>query len=259
MVDFWASWNKRLCLYKPQQLNPLITISQQYCMRYIYKDNNNMSLIKPNMIILFFFIIFLLNSSSSSNAAVQDFCVGDLTAPEGPAGYSCKKASVVTSNDFFYKDIFKSNQNFPPINLSLTYLFSQQFPGLNGLGMSLLSIQMGPGGIVPAHTHPRANEVIVCIEGTVYAGFISTDNKAYTKTIQAGDVFIFPQGLLHFQLNVGKGQAKVLAFFGGSSPGIQTLAFSLFGNDLPSDVVGNVTFLDNNVVKKLKARFGGTN
>ncbi|KAH7656651.1 Germin protein [Dioscorea alata] len=179
------------------------------------------------MTILFFFIIFLLNSSCFSNAAVQDFCVGDVKAPEGPAGYSCKNASL--------------------------------FPGLNGLHMSVLYIQMGPDGIVPAHTHPRANEIIVCISGTVRVGFISTGNKAYTKTLQAGDVFIFPQGLVHFQMNVGKGPAKVLAFFSSSNPGIQTIVTSLFGNDLATATVEKISFIDADNVKKLKAKVGGTN
>ncbi|KAM0953139.1 hypothetical protein DsansV1_C02g0020851 [Dioscorea sansibarensis] len=118
---------------------------------------------------------------------------------------------------------------------------------------------MENGGVVPAHTHPRANELIVVLQGTVSVGFISTGNKVYNKTLQAGDVYIFPQGLVHFQLNVGSGQAKVLAFFGGSSPGIQTIATSLYGNDLPSDVVAKIISSGVNDVKRLKAKFGGTN
>ncbi|KAK9948081.1 hypothetical protein M0R45_003669 [Rubus argutus] len=48
--------------------------------------------------ILFVFSFIL----SSSYAAVQDFCVADYTAPQGPAGYSCKNPENVTVDDFVY-------------------------------------------------------------------------------------------------------------------------------------------------------------
>ncbi|KAM0953140.1 putative germin, rmlC-like cupin domain superfamily, rmlC-like jelly roll [Dioscorea sansibarensis] len=111
------------------------------------------------------------------------------------------------------------------------------------------------GSFVPSYTHPRANEVIFVIEGTIIAGFIPSDNKAYYKTLRKGDVFIFPQGLLHFEVNVGNSTAS----FEGSGTGIQGTAMSLAGNDLPSWVVLMVSFLEKDQVKKPKAMFGGTN
>ena len=44
------------------------------------------------------FLLFIL--LSSSNAAIQDFCVGNLKGPENPAGYPCKKETKVTVHDF---------------------------------------------------------------------------------------------------------------------------------------------------------------
>ena len=35
------------------------------------------------------------------------------------------------------------------------------------------------------------------------AGFISSANSVYYKTLNKGDVMVFPQGLLHFQINGG--------------------------------------------------------
>lgn len=222
-------------------------------------DNINMSILSNT---LTFFIIFLLNSSSSSsNAAVQDFCVGDLTGPENPAGYPCKNISKVTANDFYFPDFLTPHITYlPKFNASATLGFTPYFPGVNGLGLSLVCFAIEVGSFVPSHTHPRANEVIVMIEGSIIAGFISSDNKAYYKTLQKGDVFIFPQGLLHFEVNVGNITAKILAAFEGSSPGIQGTIMSLTGNDLPSDVVQKVSLIfDKDMVKKFKAMFGGTN
>ena len=52
---------------------------------------------------MFLPILFLFSLlSSSSRALVQDFCVADLSLPDGPAGYPCKNPAKVTVDDFVY-------------------------------------------------------------------------------------------------------------------------------------------------------------
>ncbi|KAK9902562.1 hypothetical protein M0R45_001498 [Rubus argutus] len=55
------------------------------------------------MISPIFFILSLV--LSSSYGAVQDFCVADYTALQGPAGYSCKEPAKVTVDDFVYSGL----------------------------------------------------------------------------------------------------------------------------------------------------------
>ncbi|KAG2380014.1 Germin-like protein [Vigna angularis] len=76
-------------------------------------------------------------------------------------------------------------------------------------------------------------------------------------TLKPGDVMVFPQGQLHFQVNSGKGKATAFLAFSSANPGAQLLDLLLFGNSLPSEVIAQTTFLDVEQVKKLKARFGG--
>ena len=70
---------------------------------------------------------------------------------------------------------------------------------------------------------------------------------------------VFPQGLLHFQINSGKGPALAFVSFSSPSPGLQITDFALFANDLPTEIVAATTFLDVAQIKKLKGVLGGTN
>ena len=206
-------------------------------------------------LILFIFSLLF----SSYHASVLDFCVADFSLPDGPAGYSCKKPSTVTENDFYYSGLRKPGNTSNLIKAAVTPAFAAQFPGVNGLGISLLRLDLAVGGVVPMHTHPGGSEVLYVVYGTITAGFISSSsNVVYLKTLYPGDIMVFPQGLLHFQFNSGKTTALAIASFSSPSPGLQILDFALFANDLPSPILEKVTFLDDAQVKKLKALFGGT-
>ncbi|KAM5547239.1 auxin-binding protein ABP19a [Rosa sericea] len=204
-----------------------------------------------------FFVLSLI--LSSSYAAVQDFCVADYTAPQGPAGYSCKNPANVTVDDFVYSALGVPGNTSNMIKTGITTAFSSQFPGLNGLGVSLARADLAVGGVVPMHTHHGASEIVLIIEGTITAGFISSDNKVYLKTLKKGDIMVFPQGLLHFQVNVGDTPALEFVSFSSDSPGLQILHTALFQNNLPTDLITRSTFLDTAEIKKLKALLGGTN
>ncbi|GMI94927.1 ARABIDOPSIS THALIANA GERMIN 3, germin 3, GERMIN-LIKE PROTEIN 3 [Hibiscus trionum] len=208
----------------------------------------------PNIILPILFISsFLLSSSDAS-----DFCVADLQAPQGPAAYSCKKSELVTVNDFVFSGLREEGNTSNLIKAAVTSAFSAQFPGVNGLGISVARLDLAVSGVVPMHTHPGGSEIIVVVRGTITAGFLSSANKVYYKALRSGDVMVFPQGLLHFQINAGKTTASAYLSFGSPSPGVQVLDFALFANDLPSNIVQATTFLDGVQVKKLKGVLGGT-
>ena len=110
------------------------------------------------------------------------------------------------------------------------------------------------------HTHPAASEALFVIQGSICAGFISSsDNKVFVSNLNKGDIMVFPQGLLHFQINSGGGSAIAIVTFSSPRPGLQITDFALFANDLDSEFVEKTTFLDEATVKKLKAVLGGKN
>nr|GMD19452.1 auxin-binding protein ABP19a-like [Ipomoea batatas]GMD19463.1 auxin-binding protein ABP19a-like [Ipomoea batatas]GMD52677.1 auxin-binding protein ABP19a-like [Ipomoea batatas]GMD54415.1 auxin-binding protein ABP19a-like [Ipomoea batatas]GMD57216.1 auxin-binding protein ABP19a-like [Ipomoea batatas] len=209
---------------------------------------------------MFIHTLFILSLLFASSHAL-DFCVGDLSLPPGPAGYSCKKSTSVTENDFVYSGLAAAGNTTNIIKAAVTPAFDAQFPAVNGLGLSVARLDMAVGGVIPLHTHPGGSEILVVTEGTVAAGFVSSfDNKVYYfKTLKVGDVMVFPQGLLHFQINAGKTKATAFVFFSTQNPGLQITTFALFKNDLPTEIVETVTFLDEAQIKKLKGVLGGTN
>ncbi|XP_061342920.1 auxin-binding protein ABP20-like [Gastrolobium bilobum] len=199
-------------------------------------------------------ILFLLAIlSSTSHAAVNDFCVADLTSPNTPKGYHCKTS--VTAEDFAFRGFVAGNTN-NSFNAALTSAFVTDFPALNGLGVSAARLDIAQGGSIPMHTHPGATELLIVVEGQITAGFL-TPTGIYVNTLKVGDLMVFPQGQLHFQVNSGKGKATAFLAFGSANPGAQLLDLLLFGNNLPSEMLAKTTYLDVAQVKKLKARFGG--
>ncbi|KAF6148450.1 hypothetical protein GIB67_038805 [Kingdonia uniflora] len=201
--------------------------------------------------------LFLFSLLFSSTYAL-DFCVGDVKGPESPAGYLCKPSAKVTVDDFVFTGLGIAGNTSNIIKAAVTPAFSAQFPGLNGLGISIGRLDIAVGGVIPFHTHPSASEVLLVLQGKICAGFVSSANTVYLQTLTKGDVMIFPQGLLHFQLNGGGTPAIAYVSFSDPSPGLQILDFALFANDLSSALVEATTFLDDAQVKKLKSVLGGT-
>ncbi|GAB2267538.1 Auxin-binding protein ABP19a [Dionaea muscipula] len=209
------------------------------------------------MILPFFFVLSSL-LVSYSHASVVDFCVADFSVPDGPGGYACKKPATVTVDDFVFAGLSATGNTSNIIKAAVTPAFAAQLAGVNGLGISIARLDLAPGGVIPFHTHPGASEILVVTQGKICAGFVSSANNVYLKTLYKGNIMVFPQGLLHFQINSGDNPAIAYVSFSSSNPGLQILDFALFANDLPSELVEATTFLDDSQVRKLKKVLGGT-
>ena len=82
-------------------------------------------------------------------------------------------------------------------------------------------------------------------------------NKLFTKILNPGDVFVFPEGLLHFQLNVGKSNAIAFAGLSSQNPGVITIANAVFGSDPPinHNVLAKAFQVDKKVIDDLQQQF----
>ncbi|KAI7739196.1 hypothetical protein M8C21_016171 [Ambrosia artemisiifolia] len=142
---------------------------------------------------------------------------------------------------------------------NVTAVAVAELPGLNTLGISLARIDFAPRGINPPHTHPRATEILIVIEGRLLAGFVTSnpENRLITKVLVKGDVFVFPQGLIHFQKNLGKGHAIAIAGLSSQNPGVITIANAMFGSnpDIVGDVLEKAFQVDIKVVHQIQSKF----
>ncbi|XP_068486194.1 germin-like protein subfamily 1 member 7 isoform X1 [Phaseolus vulgaris] len=183
-----------------------------------------------------YFLVAILALTSSIASAydpspLQDFCVAlnDTKNAVFVNGKLCKDPKVVKAEDFF-RHVEPGNTS-NPLGSDMTQVFVDQLPGLNTLGISLARIDFAPKGLNPPHTHPRGTEILIVVEGTLYVGFVTSNqdgNRLFTKVLNKGDVFVFPIGLIHFQLNVGYDNAVAIAALSSQNPGTITIANALF-------------------------------
>ncbi|KAJ7963266.1 Auxin-binding protein ABP19a [Quillaja saponaria] len=169
-----------------------------------------------------------------------------------------KAEANVTVDDFVFTGLSKAGNTSNLISAAVSPALVAQFPGVNGLGLSIARLDLAPAGVIPIHTRPGASEILVVIKGKITAGFISSANSVNVKTVKRGEIFVFPQGLLHFQVNVGGRKAIAFVSFNSPNPGLQIPDFALSANNLTSALVEKTTFLDPAQVKKLKGILGGT-
>lgn len=172
-------------------------------------------------------------------------------------GKFCKDPNHVNADDFFFSGLDvvgepnKQGSNVTQVNVG-------NLKGLNTLGISLARLDFAPYGLNPPHTHPRATEILVVIEGSLHVGFVTSNpNKLFTKVLNKGDVFVFPIGLIHFQLNVGHGPALAFAGLSSQNAGVITIADAVFNSDpmISLDVLTKAFQVDKNVIQYLQKQF----
>lgn len=197
---------------------------------------------------------------ASDPSPLQDFCVA--TANPNAVfvnGRFCKNPMNVTADDFFFPNLDVAGNTSNRVGSNVTAVNVAQLPGLNTLGISMVRIDYAPNGQNAPHTHPRATEILVVLEGTLYVGFVTSnpENRLITKILYKGDVFVFPVGLIHFQLNVGQTNAVAIAALSSQNPGLITIANAVFGSNPPisDDVLTRAFQLNKNTVDYLQAQF----
>ncbi|RXI00115.1 hypothetical protein DVH24_030605 [Malus domestica] len=199
------------------------------------------------------FATFLVSAYDPS--PLQDFCVA-INNPQSVFvnGKFCKDPKLVTANDFFLPGLQIPKSTANPVGSTVTAVNMDNLAGLNTLGISLARINFAPNGLNPPHTHPRGSEILVVLEGTLYVGFVTSNadnNRLISKVLNKGDVFVFPIGLIHFQLNVA------IAGLSGQNPGVITIANAVFGSKPPinPDVLAKAFQVDNKLVDYLQKQF----
>ncbi|XVE90132.1 hypothetical protein DITRI_Ditri20bG0053500 [Diplodiscus trichospermus] len=200
-------------------------------------------------------------STASDPSHLQDFCVAIKDAENGVFvnGKFCKDPKSVIAEDFSFSGLHMPGNTSNQQGSKVTPANVEQIPGLNTLGISLARIDYAPYGLNPPHTHPRASEILVVLEGKLYVGFVTSnpDHSLIAKVLYPGDVFIFPVGLIHFQFNIGKTNAVAFAGLSSQNPGVITIADAVFGSkpSINPDVLAKAFLLDKNAVTYVQSRF----
>ncbi|KAK7032670.1 RmlC-like cupin [Favolaschia claudopus] len=110
------------------------------------------------------------------------------------------------------------------------------FPAVVGNGAAMAIGILEPCGMNTPHTHPRATEIQYNVNGTIRTGMITENGARFVMTdLKPGEMTIFPQGSIHFQINEGCDPALFVAALNSEDPGALQVAQRFLG--LPPDIV----------------------
>ncbi|NP_001238085.1 germin-like protein precursor [Glycine max] len=212
------------------------------------------------MKVIYFLVAILALASSIVSAydpsPLQDFCVAtNETNGVYVNGKFCKHPNLTIPEDFFRHVEPGSTVN--QLGLGLSPVNVAQLPGLNTLGVSMSRIDYAPKGLNPPHTHPRGTEMLMVMEGTLFVGFVSSNqdnNRLFSKVLNKGDVFVFPIGLIHFQYNVGKGNAVAITAFSSQNAGVIGISSAVFLSTppIPSEILAKGFQVGQNVIDEFR-------
>jgi Cupin len=79
--------------------------------------------------------------------------------------------------------------------------------------------------------------------------------------MNTGEVFVFPQGLIHFQYNQGWTNAVAFSGLSSQNPGLVLVANAVFGSNPPisDDVIAKAFQTDKKTIDWLQAQFSAAN
>ncbi|XP_024525541.1 putative germin-like protein 2-1 [Selaginella moellendorffii] len=187
---------------------------------------------------------------------LQDVCVADNNSTIIINGKVCKPMAAVVAEDFKSGLLRNPGNTSNRLGSAVTAANVGNFPGLNTLGVSFARLDFAPGGVNPPHVHPRGTELLFLVQGALYVGFVTTapENRLFAQTIYPGELFVFPRGLIHFQINVCNEPAVAVAGFNSQNPGVSQVAKAVFGSNPPIlDAVIERTFqIDDALVQRLR-------
>ncbi len=172
-----------------------------------------------------------------------------------PAGSNAENIT----GDFFtftgFRNPLSMNMSMPMpnANFTVTKATMAEFPALNGQSVSYAVLMYPPATLNPPHTHPRSAELLLLVDGALSVGFVDTTNKLYTQDLAAGDMFVFPKGMVHFQFNSGNQPAMALSAFGSAAPGVVPVPVTVFGTGIDDAVLAKSFKTDVPTILKLKA------
>lgn len=162
--------------------------------------------------------------------------------------------TTIDENFFTYTGLRTAFTTEFPSEFKATKANMVEFPALVGQSISYLVVQLPVGAVNPPHTHPRSSELLFVMSGYIEAGFVDTSNKLYTQTLQPGDIFVVPKGLLHYQYNANANiNATALTAFGSANGGKVTLPVALFETGIDDEILANSFKTDIPTVQKIKA------
>ncbi|OMO54981.1 Germin [Corchorus olitorius] len=210
---------------------------------------------------LFISLTLLIGLVKPDPEPLQDYCVADTKSPLFINGAPCLKPSLAIPSHFTTSALAKpGNTKANQFGFAVTLTTLANLPGMNTMGLTMARVDIAPNGLVPPHSHPRASEVTICLQGVLLVGFVDTSNRQFTQQLKPGDSFVFPKGLIHYLYNLDS-RKPALAISGLSSqnPGAQIASRAAFVSDpfIPDVVLEKAFQISTKDIEKIRRNLGG--
>jgi len=129
-------------------------------------------------------------------------------------------------------------------------LTTQNMPGLQDMSSSLKYLK--PCSINLPHYHPRGSELIHVLEAeNLLVGFAEENGgRVLINNLGSSDTSFIPQGLVHFEMNMGCKPAFYLSTYNNVDPGLVTVSNRVF--DFPLEVLEATYYLTEEQIKLIK-------
>lgn len=194
-----------------------------------------------------FLIIFSFTFLHTTMAADPDIITDFIVPPELVKG-------AIDGSFFTFTGMRSLVGAEPPAAFKVLKASLVEFPALNCQSVSYAVLQYPAGTANPPHIHPRSAELLLVVEGALQVGFVDTTNKLFTQSLQGGDVFVFPKGLVHFQYNADPyNPAIAVSAFGSVNAGTVSVPNTLFATGVDDNVLAFSFKTDVATIQKLKA------
>jgi len=202
------------------------------------------------------FILGLLASVFMSSVARPIPSNNETVAKLLTAATALDRLDILSSNSDFVFDFFH-----PPtdaISASTPNGHTVQakrdtFPALVDSGLAMTVGFLGPCGLNTPHTHPRAAEFNLAVNGTLRVGMLEENGARFvTNILRPGQATLFPRGAIHFEQNLGCEPVIFVAAFSDEDPGVSQVTNLL---TLPVDIVAAVLGASETEVEQLMSGF----
>ncbi|KAF5741034.1 germin-like protein subfamily 1 member 1 [Tripterygium wilfordii] len=214
-------------------------------------------------IVLIITLAILMGLAKPDPDPLQDYCVANTKVPQSIYlnGAPCINPTQVIASHFTTSVLAKpgnTKANIFGFNVTLTNIVN--LPGLNTMGLTMARVDIEANGLVPPHSHPRASEVTICLQGTILVGFVDTSNRLFTQQLRTGDSFVFPKALIHFLYNIdSKAPALAVSALSSQNPGAQLASVATFASkpSIPDQVLRKAFQINSQDVARIRTNLGG--
>ena len=169
-----------------------------------------------------------------------------------PETFRTKRAKF-EAKDFVY-NLKQTKPESSGLGGTIRPLGVAQLPSLAKQGVSYSLFTIKPCGINLPHVHPRATELLYVIKGSkLVTAFVEENGgRAIVNELSAGQATFFPQGLIHYQQNLGCETAEYISALNSEDPGVVTISTQTL-NHLPTTALVDTFNISNLNLLKLQS------